>query len=165
MAVALGLWSASTLVVHSTLVRRMYGSKRIWIGNTARPIPHGERVHPDLTHSWTLYVKVADPTFITSVTFKLHESFLNNVVEKTFPFEISEQGWGEFTVGIRIYTKRGVVATTHLLKIHETEKNERMDEIVFRGAGEEYEPTKEEDAEYQNIERAIEHVLKRLAQA
>lgn len=143
----------------------MYGSKRIWIGNTARLIPLEERVHPDLTHMWTLYVKAADPSFIKSVTFKLHESFLNNAVEKTFPFEISEQGWGEFTVGIRIYTVKGTVTTTHLLRIHNVDQCERMDEIVFKGSdGEEHECTDSEEAEHKNIERAIEHVLKKLSQ-
>lgn len=142
----------------------MYGSKRIWIGNTAKMIPAEERIHPDLTHTWTVYVRAADPSFITSVTFKLHESFLNNVIERTFPFEVTEQGWGEFSVGIRIHTAMGMVATVHSLKIHQGERVERMDEIIFKGVGEEHAPTSDEETEYRNIERAIEHVLGRIAQ-
>nr|AAT12389.1 putative transcription initiation factor TFIIF small subunit-like protein [Antonospora locustae] len=142
----------------------MYGSKRIWIGNTAREIPLEERVHSDLTHSWMVYVRAEDPEFITKVTFKLHESFLNNVVETTFPFEITEQGWGEFNVGIRIHTKKGTVATSHFLRIHDCTLSERMDEIAFRGTGDVHECTKEEEAEYRNLEKAVEHVLCRLSQ-
>lgn len=141
----------------------MYTSKRIWIGNTAKLIPLEERIHPDLTHTWTVYVRAYDPSFINSVTFKLHESFINNVVETTYPFEVSQSGWGEFTVHIKISTKYGNIHTTHALLIHNTEKSERMDEIIFKGGEKEDHPiTKEEEEEFYKIENAIEKILQKL---
>ncbi|KCZ74440.1 hypothetical protein H311_04595, partial [Anncaliia algerae PRA109] len=140
-------------------------SKRIWIGNIAKAIPLEERIHPDLTHSWTVYVKAYDPSFITSVTFRLHESFVNNVIETTYPFELSQYGWGEFTVHIKISTKLGNIHTTHALLIHNVEKSERMDEIIYKGNEiEDHIVSKEEEEEYFRIENAIEKLLSRLDQ-
>lgn len=145
----------------------MYVSRRILIGNISRFIPPEERLHPDLTHAWTVYVKEENRGFINSVTFKLHESFINNVVEKTFPFEVSESGWGEFNVTIKIHTKKGTISTSHFLKLHDTEKSERKDEIIFLGSPEEGDnclPSEEEALEYSSIKETINYVIQRLDQ-
>lgn len=142
----------------------MYGSKRIWIGNTASPIPLNKRLHPDLSHEWTVYVRASDSSFITSVVFKLHESFPNNIIETKYPFEHTEHGWGEFTVGIKICTTMGTVNTSHILKIHNVDRVERMEEIGFKGVGDIYEISKDEEEEYNAIERAIDDISLRLQQ-
>ena len=61
------------------------------------------------THEWTVYVKpyIANEdqsAYIKKVTFKLHESYTDalRVCSKP-PYEVSETGWGEFEVIVKIY--------------------------------------------------------------
>ncbi|VDD92337.1 unnamed protein product [Enterobius vermicularis] len=81
--------------------------KAIVYGNIASPLPK-KREEDSHTHQWTVFVKPyhnEDPSkFIRKVQFKLHESYANSVrmVEKP-PFEVSETGWGEFEVQMKIY--------------------------------------------------------------
>lgn len=91
---------------------------------------------PDHTHRWTVAVRSAasadsdtvggkdDLTyFIKRVTFKLHDTYTNptRALDKP-PFEITETGWGEFEIQIRINFvpesgEKAVVAYHHL-KLH-----------------------------------------------
>ncbi|CAE7217649.1 unnamed protein product [Rhizoctonia solani] len=124
-------------------------SKRVRGVSVHRPIIYGnysvlltptERgaAPPDHTHRWTVAVRSAaslegktDQTggaddlthFIKRVNFKLHETYTqpNRSIE-TPPFEITETGWGEFDIPIRItfVSESGEKAITliHHLKLH-----------------------------------------------
>ncbi|EPQ58952.1 yeats-domain-containing protein [Gloeophyllum trabeum ATCC 11539] len=109
-------------------------------GNTATVLTQEERnalSTPDHTHKWTVAVRSAASApdsdivggaddlsyFIKRVTFKLHETYPNPTrnVDKP-PFEVSETGWGEFEIQIRItfVPESGEKAITfyHHLKLH-----------------------------------------------
>jgi YEATS domain-containing protein 4 len=86
-------------------------------GTTARPFddntnPKPPGVPDDHTHSWTVFVKGIDEGvdityWLRRVQFKLHESIPNHVRmidgERGKPFTISETGWGEFEITIKLY--------------------------------------------------------------
>ncbi|KAL5351119.1 hypothetical protein V496_04389 [Pseudogymnoascus sp. VKM F-4515 (FW-2607)] len=85
-------------------------------GTTAKPFdettnPKPEGVPADHTHSWTVFVKGVDGTDITywlkKVQFKLHESIPNPLRSVDAvpgqPFSISETGWGEFEINIKLH--------------------------------------------------------------
>lgn len=60
------------------------------------------------THQWTVYVKPYNnedmSTYVKKIHFKLHESYENpNRIITKPPYEVSETGWGEFEVVIKIY--------------------------------------------------------------
>ncbi|KAJ7584365.1 yeats family protein [Mycena floridula] len=109
-------------------------------GNTATVLTPAERetsASPDHTHRWTVAVRsAASPEnakdvggaddlsyFIKRVTFKLHDTYPNpsRNIDKP-PFEVSETGWGEFEIQIRItfITESGekALALYHHLKLH-----------------------------------------------
>ncbi|KAI0638445.1 yeats family protein [Trametes polyzona] len=109
-------------------------------GNTAWVLTQKEREAlptPDHTHRWTVAVRSAASApdsdivggaddlsyFIKRVTFKLHDTYPNpnRTVDKP-PFEVSETGWGEFEITIRIMfvQESGEKSITfyHHLKLH-----------------------------------------------
>jgi len=60
------------------------------------------------THQWTVYVKPYNnedmSTYVKKVHFKLHESYNNpNRIVTKPPYELTETGWGEFEIVIKIY--------------------------------------------------------------
>ncbi|KAI9193437.1 yeats family-domain-containing protein [Polychytrium aggregatum] len=62
----------------------------------------------DHTHRWTVFVRGPYgediSTFVKKVQFKLHESFDPPVRSlESPPFEITETGWGEFEIAIKIF--------------------------------------------------------------
>jgi len=78
------------------------------------------------THTWTIYVKPYNPVedisqYVKKVQFKLHESYTESVRTVTAPpFEVTETGWGEFEVIIKIYfvdNSERPVTLYHLLKL------------------------------------------------
>lgn len=79
---------------------------RLLIGHTS------ERLHQKTlaghTHRWTVFVRsisgeLTDRSFIKSVIFNLHASFENPIrMVKEPPFEVSETGYGGFTMPIDI---------------------------------------------------------------
>lgn len=81
--------------------------KPIVIGNVATPFPK-KRDSDGHTHNWTVYVKPYPnqnySKFIKKVQFKLHDSYdePKRVITEP-PFEISESGWGEFEIPIKIF--------------------------------------------------------------
>uniref|UniRef100_A0A1I7ZDC8 Protein AF-9 homolog n=1 Tax=Steinernema glaseri TaxID=37863 RepID=A0A1I7ZDC8_9BILA len=127
-------------------------AKSIVIGNEATRLavpvkrPSDEKEH---THQWKLYLRPYNQEnltrFVRKVQFKLHDSYDNHtrVVEQP-PFEITETGWGEFEVQLRIYfvdSNEKPVTTFHYLRLFEqpttaksgnTVVNDYYDEIVFR---------------------------------
>lgn len=81
--------------------RLVHGSIAFWLG---------PRAPQTKTHRWTVYVRGAhDPLedlslYIQKVEFVLHESFADPVrVVKEPPFCLTEHGWGEFEVIIRLF--------------------------------------------------------------
>ncbi|KAL1734418.1 yeats family-domain-containing protein [Schizophyllum commune] len=120
-------------------VRNLNIYRPIIYGNTARVMTPEEKATapPDHTHKWTVAVRSAASApgsdivggaddlsyFIRRVTFKLHDTYVNPTrsVEKP-PFELTETGWGEFEILIRItfVTEAGEKAMQlyHHLKLH-----------------------------------------------
>lgn len=101
-------------------------------GNVAVPLEAKDRkkdTPEDHTHKWTVFVR--DPNnpnedlsyFIKKVIFKLHDTYTqpSRSIEKP-PFEVTETGWGEFEITIRIFflTSAGEknVQLYHHLKLH-----------------------------------------------
>lgn len=81
--------------------------KPVVYGNIARYFGK-KREEDGHTHQWTVYVKPYHnedmSTYVKKVHFKLHESYAepNRIVVKP-PYEVTETGWGEFEIVIKIY--------------------------------------------------------------
>lgn len=101
--------------------------KPIIYGNVARAFGK-KREEDGHTHQWTVYVK---PYFneclsgyVKKIHFKLHESYANpNRIITKPPYEVTETGWGEFEIVIKIYfhdpTERPVTLY-HILKLFQS---------------------------------------------
>lgn len=107
-------------------------SRPIVYGNIAVPLKPGDR-KPDMpadhTHKWTIFIR--DPTdkdadlsyFIKKVIFKLHDTYPqpSRSIEEP-PFEVTETGWGEFEISIRVFfvsqAAEKNVLLYHHLKLH-----------------------------------------------
>lgn len=81
--------------------------KSIVYGNVARYFGK-KREEDGHTHQWTVYVKPFHnedmSTYVKKVHFKLHESYNNpNRIVTKPPYEVTETGWGEFDIVIKIY--------------------------------------------------------------
>ncbi|KAI5781199.1 yeats family-domain-containing protein [Geopyxis carbonaria] len=115
-------------------------TKRVKGVSIYRPIIYGSIATPvnpekkpanmpvDHTHQWTISVKGvndADITyFIKKVQFKLHADTYANPTRtiETPPFEVTESGWGEFEIGIKLFfhpeSNEKPVTLFHYLKLH-----------------------------------------------
>jgi len=99
-------------------------TKPIVIGNSARYFGK-KREEDGHTHSWTVYIKPYYnedySLFIKKVNFKLHDSYANpNRVVLKPPYEVTETGWGEFEITIKIYfadPNERAVTVYHILKL------------------------------------------------
>jgi YEATS domain-containing protein 4 len=87
-------------------------SRHFLIGNTAVQLPHPSFPNPPEGHSkgWKVYVRPLPngpdiSTWLKKVQFKLHHTYADasRTIEAPGPFEISETGYGEFGVEIRLY--------------------------------------------------------------
>lgn len=124
--------------------------KSIVYGNVARYFGK-KRDEDGHTHQWTVYIKPYKnedmSTYVKKVHFKLHESYTNpNRVVTKPPYEITETGWGEFEIVIKIYfhdPNERPVTLYHILKLFQSETNiillgkknlvsEFYDEIIFQ---------------------------------
>ncbi|GLV32479.1 Gas41 [Carabus blaptoides fortunei] len=127
--------------------------KPIVYGNVARYFGK-KREEDGHTHQWTVYVKPYHnedmSSYVKKVHFKLHESYANpNRVVNKPPYELTETGWGEFEIVIKIHfhdPNEKPVTMYHILKLFQTgttsadmgnESNkglvsESYDEIVFQ---------------------------------
>ncbi|KAG5882716.1 hypothetical protein JTB14_020560 [Gonioctena quinquepunctata] len=126
--------------------------KPIVYGNIARYFGK-KREEDGHTHQWTVYLKPYNnedmSTYVKKVHFKLHESYANqNRIVVKPPYEISETGWGEFEIVIKIHfhdPNERPVTMYHILKLFHSgstqdigiEQNqglvsESYDEIVFQ---------------------------------
>ncbi len=81
----------------------------------------------EASHKWSCYVRGPDDydisTFIKQVVFSLHPSFNNSVRPfKSPPYEIHEEGWGEFDIGIKLHfwpdSQLRPVEFVHQLKLY-----------------------------------------------
>jgi YEATS domain-containing protein 4 len=126
------------------------------------PIIYGSKAKPltpekatgekqDHTHEWTVFLRAPEGVdlsgIVKRVSFKLHESFPNSLRQIDHaPFQVTETGWGEFEIGIKIYLQdpqEKVINLSHFLKLYpapetwnshedlETIIAEKYDEIVF----------------------------------
>jgi YEATS domain-containing protein 4 len=102
--------------------------KPIVYGNISQHF--GKKREPDgHTHEWTVYVKPYNnedmSSYVKKVQFRLHDSYanFNRVVSKP-PYEVSETGWGEFEVQVKIHFHDAAaekpVAFYHVLKLFHT---------------------------------------------
>ena len=102
-------------------------------GSIATPLPEDPAKRPpntaaDHTHQWTVYVRGVDGEDITywlpKVQFKLHETYSQSLrtVEAPAPFEVTETGWGEFEVTIKLFfppeANEKAASVYHQLKLH-----------------------------------------------
>lgn len=95
----------------------MYGNIARYFGKKREEDGH--------THQWTVYVKPyynEDMSgYVKKVHFKLHESYANqNRIVVKPPYEISETGWGEFEIVIKIHfhdPNERPVTMYHILKL------------------------------------------------
>lgn len=81
--------------------------KPIILGNIAKYFGK-KREEDGHTHQWTVYLKSYPnedySCFIKKVHFKLHDSYANpNRIITKPPYEVSETGWGEFEVAVKIH--------------------------------------------------------------
>lgn len=82
-------------------------TKSIVYGNVASSIVN--EVHDDMhTHKWTVfvrpYLKENIGAWVKKVHFKLHDSYeCPTRIILCPPFEVSESGWGEFEIAIKIF--------------------------------------------------------------
>ncbi|KAK2962550.1 putative YEATS family protein [Blattamonas nauphoetae] len=117
----------------------VYGNAVKWEGDEKQGRKHMK---------WIAYLKSPYgndlSTFVSSVTFHIHETFLRPQIKLTKPpYEIKELGWGEFPVGITVAFQRSlyppvsftfqlrlfaseVLRADHMYKLFET-----ADEFIF----------------------------------
>lgn len=81
--------------------------KPLVYGNVARYFGK-KREEDGHTHQWTVYVKPYNnedmSAYVKKMHFKLHESYNNpNRILTKPPYELTETGWGEFEIVIKIY--------------------------------------------------------------
>jgi hypothetical protein len=123
-------------------------TRALYYGNVASPLGGKKASDSDHTHKWTILVRGVnneDISFwIKKVTFRLHETYPNPQRSKyeslTFyisnstntsclltaieqpPFEVSETGWGEFEIAIKIYfhaaSGEKPITLYHHLRLH-----------------------------------------------
>jgi len=127
----------TTMAADRVRVRGLSVHRPFIFGNTAYLLGEKETAPSGHTHKWTVAVRSATSSpdsdivggaddlgyFIKRVTFKLHDTYPNAVrnVDKP-PFEVSETGWGEFEVTIKVYfvqeSAEKQITLYHHLKLH-----------------------------------------------
>ncbi|CAG8473867.1 11826_t:CDS:2 [Paraglomus brasilianum] len=101
-------------------------------GNIATPLPPRKTQETDHTHKWTVSVRGVNGEdisyYVKKVVFKLHETYQNpmRTIEQP-PFEISETGWGEFELAIKLHfvpeSNEKPVPLYHNLRLHPYEED------------------------------------------
>ncbi|KAK3117969.1 NuA4 histone H4 acetyltransferase complex and the SWR1 complex subunit [Teratosphaeriaceae sp. CCFEE 6253] len=97
----------------SKRVRNTQLRRHFLIGNEAHVLPHPSFTDPPPdghTKGWKVYVRPLPngpdmTTWLKKVQFKLHHTYTDasRTIEAPGPFEVSETGYGEFGVEIRLY--------------------------------------------------------------
>ncbi|TBU12116.1 YEATS-like protein [Hamiltosporidium tvaerminnensis] len=159
-------------------------TKKITIVSSSIPLtPEEQLENTPATHKWTIYIKSPTDTpldYISTVTYKLHDTFITPLVETKYPFVLTETGWGEFNINVRISfidINEKPISLNHFLKLYNENgesgcTNETHDEIIFRSPCndlyrslmendiKEDNLTEKEEEEGYNIDNAIEYMLK-----
>jgi len=123
--------------------------KPIVYGNSSRRFDK-KREEDGHTHSWTVYIKPYHnedmSVYVKKIQFKLHDSYATplRMVTKP-PYEVTETGWGEFEVVIKIFfhdPSERPITIYHPLKLFQTDSNivigkkivisESYDEMIFQ---------------------------------
>lgn len=113
----------------SKRVKTLSVTRPIVYGNTAKKL--GETRPPNApaehTHIWTIFVRGPQNEdisyYIKKVVFKLHDTYPNatRTVEAP-PFELTETGWGEFEINIKIHfveeANEKMLSFYHHLRLH-----------------------------------------------
>ncbi|EDR25055.1 YEATS domain-containing protein, putative [Entamoeba dispar SAW760] len=106
-------------------------TKRVLYGNESTPL---KKTVSNNTHNWTLFIRPFNEedvelfNVIDSVTFHLHESFQNPHRRISQPpYEITEQGWGEFEAVIEISFKYnlGQITFKHFIILFNQDKTKK----------------------------------------
>ncbi|KXZ43721.1 hypothetical protein GPECTOR_82g255 [Gonium pectorale] len=114
------------------------------------PSPLRKQASDTVTHRWTVYLRGANNEDLThivqKVTFELHHTFSNpHRVILQPPYEVTEQGWGEFDINITLTftpdAREKDLSILHRLKLYEGENmpnttkkpvmSEVYEEVVF----------------------------------
>lgn len=115
-------------------------------GSIAKPFDPANRppnINAEHTHQWSVYVRGIDGEDISywlkKVQFKLHETYPNSLrTIESPPFEVTETGWGEFEVQIKMYfvpeAAEKPQTIWHFLRLHPWEgdielKKQRRDAV------------------------------------
>ncbi|XP_045132400.1 YEATS domain-containing protein 4-like isoform X1 [Portunus trituberculatus] len=101
--------------------------KPLIYGNVARYFGK-KREEDGHTHEWTVYVKPYNnedmSNYVKQIHFKLHESYADqNRMLTAPPYEVTETGWGEFEIVIKIYfhdPNERPVTIYHILKLFQS---------------------------------------------
>ncbi|KAE8380301.1 transcription initiation factor IIF, auxiliary subunit [Aspergillus bertholletiae] len=131
-------------------------TKRVRGVSIFRPFVFGSEAQPfdpakkppnapaDHTHQWRVFVKGVNDEDISywlkKVQFKLHETYAQNIrtIEQP-PFEVTETGWGEFEIQIKLYfvpeSMEKPQTLWHSLKLHPygpdaEAMKERRDQVI-----------------------------------
>nr|CAG4650390.1 EOG090X0B3F [Sida crystallina] len=123
--------------------------KPVIYGNVAKYFGK-KREEDGHTHQWTVYIRPYDnedmSVYVKKINFKLHDSYTNqNRVLTKPPYEVTETGWGEFEIVIKIYfhdPNERPVTFYHILKLFQNSPDaivgkkpvvsEFYEEIVFQ---------------------------------
>ncbi|XP_046964938.1 YEATS domain-containing protein 4 [Nymphalis io] len=135
--------------------------KPIVYGNIARYFGK-KREEDGHTHQWTVYVKPYAnedmSTYIKKVHFKLHESYANpNRIVTKPPYELTETGWGEFEIVIKIYfhdPNERPVTLYHILKLFQSPVSEGTPPVGRALVSESY-----EEIVFQEPTQLMQHLL------
>lgn len=109
-------------------------------------MPRPPGTPPDHTHRWTVFVRPTTPNYdithwLRKVQFKLHETYSQSLrTIESPPFEVTETGWGEFEVGLKLFfvpeASEKPISVYHQLKLHPYGGTEEEREKVRREGGE-----------------------------
>ncbi|XP_063378483.1 YEATS domain-containing protein 4 [Cydia fagiglandana] len=136
--------------------------KPIVYGNIARYFGK-KREEDGHTHQWTVYVKPYAnedmSNYIKKVNFKLHESYANpNRIVTKPPYELTETGWGEFEIVIKLHfhdPNERPVTLYHILKLFQSPASEGAPPTVGRAlVSESY-----EEIVFQEPTQLMQHLL------
>ncbi|MCJ1315033.1 NuA4 histone H4 acetyltransferase complex and the SWR1 complex subunit [Xylographa vitiligo] len=117
-------------------------------GSIAIPLstPRPANTPPDHTHRWTIFVRPVSPPhdithWLRKVQFKLHETYSQSLrTIEAPPFEVTETGWGEFEVAIKLFfvpeASEKPISIYHQLKLHPYGGTEEDREKTRREGGE-----------------------------
>ncbi|ORD98252.1 AF9 [Hepatospora eriocheir] len=144
-----------------------YKTAVINYGSIATMLTPEEKIN-EITHKWEVYVN-APEGFIKSVTYRLHETFVNPVVTITKkPFMIQQLGWGEFTIQIKVTLfNNDKLHFLHFLKLHgptNVVKSDKIDTVFYRGQFNfpDQQEIFDDSDEFYRIEKAIDKTIEEL---